>query len=155
VARTLVAGLVLAGLLLMHGLATLDCHSAASDPAGSAVSAMAEMMPMPGPMHAATGAPVGTTAGVGQQPQSNGDPGTGGTGVVGGVCIATPPTSGLAGLIAALLLAFGVAVLAGRSRPDATIAMTIRSRAPTRPTAGVRVGPAVDVVHFPDVTGAR
>lgn len=104
-ARVVAVCAVLAGLFLMHGLATQECHGGA----GASVSSMPTMPAATGGMVTPVEAMVYASLS-GSAVHSTSTDGAD-AGQRGGLCVSTPPTSGLAGLLA-LLLAVGGLVLA-------------------------------------------
>lgn len=133
VARVVAVCAVLAGLFLMHGLATQECHGRAGTSASSMTHPMAAM---PATVDG-IGTSVETTAHTSLNRSSVHVTSTSGAdaGAPGGLCVSTPPTSGVAVLLA-LLLAAGSVVLASAAPPanQATPQRNHRRRAP--PVAG-------------------
>jgi hypothetical protein len=132
-ARVVAVCAVLAGLFLMHGLVTQQCHGGAGTSASSMTHPAAAMPAAVG----GTVNPVETMAPASLNSSSVHSPSTDGADAdtPSGLCVSTPPTSGLIGLLA-LLLAIGVLVLASVvARPNlATCPRNHRRRAP--PLAG-------------------
>lgn len=126
-ARVLVACAVLAGLFLMHGLPASSCATqagaAATPMTGAAMaghSSAGQLSATAGSMDPSIDALLATpVAGPSLSAAgSSTEPGGAGAGMVGGMCVSTPPpASDLAGLLALLLLAVGAVVCRDRVGP--------------------------------------
>lgn len=124
-ARVVAVCAVLAGLFLMHGLATQECH-------GGTEASMSSMS-------AVTGDMVTPVAAMVHQPLNRSAIHSGATGgatavASSGLCVSTPPTSALAGLLALLLALGGLVLASAVPRPNRATRLENHGRPP--PLAG-------------------
>ncbi|MFN2479336.1 MAG: DUF6153 family protein [Pseudonocardiaceae bacterium] len=127
-ARVVAVCAVLAGLFLMHGLATQECHGGA----GASASSMSTMPAATGGVVKPVEAMVhGSLNGSARHSTS-----TDGADAAprGGLCVSTPPTLGLAGLLALLLAVGGLVLPSAVPRPNRATPSTNHGRGP--PLAG-------------------